>query len=544
MVRLHDFELDITGVELPQQFTFPFHYTPHPLCRMAAKQVQQYIASHNEWASELSKGKMLGVLVVQSHENEQPQFLAAFSGNLAGSNDHPYFVPAVYDLLAPNGEFKQGEATITAINHRIATLSQAPSLIKAREQLAIATRQGKIEVEQFKQLMAASKAQRDAVRATGNISPLDDEKMLNESRFQKAELRRIKQRIDITLAQHRDSVALLEEEITQLKAQRKAMSEALQERIFRLFIVENANGITSDLTNIFKQAEGKLPPAGSGECCAPKLLHYAYTHHYKPLCMAEFWCGASPTGEVRHHGHFYPACRSKCKPILDFMLKGLDVESNALAQSLIKHDIEIIYDDPWLAVINKPSGMLSVPGKLLEDSALTRFQQLCPNATGPMVVHRLDQETSGLLIFAKDKDTHKELQRQFALHEIHKCYIAVLQGAVNDNNGVIDLPLRPDIDDRPRQMVDYINGKPAITHYRVIKRNATTTLVEFSPVTGRTHQLRVHASHPQGLNCPIVGDPLYGTTSDKSRLMLHAASITFTHPTLGKPLTLTTPVEW
>ena len=554
MMRLHEFRGEVSGV-VPERFTQPFCYVPHPLCVEAAKLVQQYITEQKQqaaeqhqsdgqqgevrWLEELDHGKMLGVLVVQEHDGAQPKFLAAFSGNLADSNDLPYFVPAVYDLLRPDGEFKRGEAEITLINHRIDALAQSPSLIKMREDLASATSHGRMEIEAFKQKMAESKLRRDALRAAGNVSSEKNEQLLNESRFQKAELKRQRQHIDIQLNELRNKIALHEDEIARLKVQRKAMSEALQERIFRLFVVEDATGRRSDLTDIFAHAEGKLPPSGSGECCAPKLLHYAYTHSLKPLAMAEFWWGASPAGEVRHHGHFYPACRSKCKPILNFMLQGLDVEENEAEVALEEKGLEIVYDDQWLMVVNKPSGMLSVPGKELEDSAYTRFRRLEPQATGPIVVHRLDQETSGLLIFAKDKGTHKALQQQFATHAITKRYIALLSSEIVEDEGIIDLPLCPDISDRPRQMVSHKMGKTATTRYRVVERRGATTRVEFYPLTGRTHQLRVHASHPQGLNAPIVGDRLYGTASE--RLMLHAQSITFIHPGTGKSLTVTTP---
>ena len=313
------------------------------------------------------------------------------------------------------------------------------------------------------------------------------------------------------------------------------MSEMLQERIFRLFVVSNARGEKRDLVEVFKPL-GTLPPAGAGECCAPRLLNYAYNNALRPVCMAEFWWGASPAGEVRHHGHFYPACRSKCKPILEFMLQGLDVEENRLGVAMDDSELDTVYDDRWLTVINKPSGMLTVPGKLLEDSLLTRYREAHPEAAGPIVVHRLDQETSGLVIFAKDKETHKALQQQFEGHTIKKRYIAVLDGLVPHDEGIIDLPIRPDVDDRPRQCVDQVHGKPAVTRYRVLERRGDMTRIALEPLTGRTHQLRVHASHVMGLNCPIVGDRLYGTAGD--RLMLHAQSITFVHPATGQPMTI------
>ena len=317
------------------------------------------------------------------------------------------------------------------------------------------------------------------------------------------------------------------------------MSEALQERIFRLFVVSNARGERRDLVEVFKPL-GALPPAGAGECCAPRLLNYAYNNGLQPVCMAEFWWGASPVGEVRHHGHFYPACRSKCKPILDFMLQGLDVETNPLEEPMEDATpLDVVYDDQWLTVLNKPSGMLTVPGKALEDSLLTRYQASHPEAVGPVVVHRLDQETSGLVVFAKDKATHKALQQQFENHTVKKVYIALLDGIVERDQGTIDLPLRPDVDDRPRQRVDLEHGKPAVTRYRVLERAGGTTRVALAPLTGRTHQLRVHCSHPQGLNCPIVGDRLYGMAS--TRLMLHASTLTLVHPATGQLLTFTSP---
>lgn len=525
------------AVDVPSQFTCPFCYEPHPLALMAVEQVQQYVASRGDWAVELGTGKMLGVLVAQDGPGRLG-FLAAFSGNLAGSVHHDFFVPPVYDLLDPQGEFKQGEAQITAINHEVERLEQAPELAALLEREAVEQQRMADEIGAFKTMMAQHKASRDQRRLDPDIIPTEQEELLNQSRFEKAELKRIRQHYLAELSKIADEIADCRRRIEELKARRKAMSEALQERIFRLFVVSNAMGERRDLVEVFRPL-GTLPPAGAGECCAPRLLNYAYNNGLRPLCMAEFWWGASPVGEVRHHGHFYPACRSKCKPILDFMLQGLDVEENVLGQALDDTALDVVYDDQWLIVLNKPSGMLTVPGKLLEDSLLTRFQAAHPEAVGPIVVHRLDQETSGLVIFAKDKDTHKALQQQFEDHTIQKRYIALLDGIIPEDEGVIDLPLMPDIDDRPRQRVDDDLGKPAVTRYRVLERSCGLTRVAFTPLTGRTHQLRVHASHPKGLNCPIVGDRLYGTAS--TRLMLHAERITFTHPATGNPITLTIP---
>ena len=523
--KFHPLDVDTAAMELPRRFTCPFCYEPHPLALMAAKRVQQYVASRDDWADELSAGKMLGVLVVRS-EDSQLGYLAAFSGNLAGSVRHDYFVPPVYDLLDPQGEFKQGEAQITAINHELERMEQSPELADIRRRESLARQEQADEIGDFKALMARHKFERDERRQRGNLTPEDQEALLNQSRYEKAELKRIRQRHEAKISGIVEEIDVFCRNMAAMRARRKAMSEALQERIFRLFVVSNARGERRDLVEVFKPL-GTLPPAGAGECCAPRLLNYAFVNHLLPVCMAEFWWGASPVGEVRHHGHFYP---------------GLDVEDNPLEQPMGDAGLDIIYDDRWLTVVNKPSGMLTVPGKALEDSLLTRYQAAHPEATGPIVVHRLDQETSGLVLFAKDKASHKALQQQFEDHTISKRYIALLDGVVQQDEGVIDLPIRPDVDDRPRQRVDHEHGKPAVTRYRVLERRGPVTRIELEPLTGRTHQLRVHASHPLGLNCPIVGDRLYGTAS--SRLMLHAQSITFTHPATGRELSVGAPPEF
>ena len=351
------------AVELPRQFTCPFLYEPHPLALMAVEQVQRYVASRADWADEMAMGKMLGVLVAVDADGRLG-YLAAFSGNLAGSVRHDYFVPPVYDLLDPEGEFKRGEAEITAINHEVERLEQSAELAAIRHREARLRREMSDEIDEFKALMARHKQERDSRREAGNLTAEQQEALLNQSRFEKAELRRIRQRHERTLADLSDEMGVFLQRIDSLKSRRKAMSEALQEHIFRLFVVVNARGERRDLVEVFKPL-GTLPPAGAGECCAPRLLNYAFNNRLRPVCMAEFWWGASPVGEVRHHGHFYPACRSKCKPILEFMLQGLDVEDNPLGQPIEEGDLDEVYDDRWLTVLNKPSGMLTVPGKLL-----------------------------------------------------------------------------------------------------------------------------------------------------------------------------------
>jgi tRNA pseudouridine32 synthase/23S rRNA pseudouridine746 synthase len=277
------------------------------------------------------------------------------------------------------------------------------------------------------------------------------------------------------------------------------------------------------------------PPAGAGECAAPKLLHFAFKHELKPIAMAEFWWGQSPKGEMRKHQQFYPACTGKCEPILKHMLQGIPMEENPFAINPAEgKELAIVFEDDYLLLVNKPAEFLSVPGKQITDSVQTRIKTLYPNA---MIVHRLDMSTSGLLIFGKTPDIYKKLQAQFIKRNVKKRYVAQLDGVLSEDSGSINLPLRGDLHNRPNQIVCFEQGKPAQTHWEVIERKDNKTLVYFYPITGRTHQLRVHAAHSLGLNTPIVGDDLYGTKAD--RLHLHAERITFVHPISKEIITFT-----
>lgn len=544
--QLHRFCADIRKIAFPKQFNNPFQYVPHPLAELAAEQVKAEIAAHPNWASELQKGKMLGVLVVRDAKGE-PGFLAAYSGNLA-ADAQTYFVPAVYDLLAPDGEFRVGEAEISNINAAIARLQASPRRADANRALNAAKAQKEAALQAFKEQMREAKARREAKRMEG-LTPEEQAALIKESQFQKAELKRLRLHHDTLIAQEKVALNGFDQEIAALKNQRKRMSEALQERIFRLFVVKNAQGEQQDLMKVFAEyyqanptlQASAIPPAGAGECCAPKLLHYAFCHRLTPICIAEFWWGASPVQEVRHHGHFYGACLSKCRPILSFMLKGVPLEERGCKAPVASAEEIILYQDEWIVVANKPAGMLTVPGRLTDSS----LQSILSQATECRLkaVHRLDMSTSGIVVLAKSPEVHSFLQTEFAERRVEKCYMAWLNGVVKNEEGSIDLPLRPDITDRPRQMVDPEHGKRAITRYKVVERNdAGRTLVEFHPLTGRTHQLRVHASHPAGLGCPIVGDMLYGRAA--SRLMLHAAAITFIHPESKVPITFHAPLPF
>ena len=548
--KVHQFERHVAADELPQRFTYPFCYTPHPLCIEAAELVKRHLAGCHSLLPELNEGKMLGVMVVQDTTGAIG-FLAAFSGNLAHSTTLPYFVPAVYDLLNPNGEFAIGEAAISQINRQIAALEADARLAMLREQYATRRKAIDHEVAQFAAQVKSEKAERDALRASGNVSTEQLQQLTARSQFMKAELKRRRQAAAQAIASLPQAAAIAdaEQHIARMKQQRRTRSAHLQARLFRLFVMRNARGESSDLEHIFKPTTQGVPPAGAGECAAPRLLQYALTHHLTPRCMAEFWWGKSPAAEVRHHGVFYPACRSKCLPILSYMMQGLEVDPNPHEQPS-NGRIAIVYDDPWLSVVDKPVGLASVPGNINADSLLNQYRTMHPEADGPVIVHRLDMHTSGLMVMAKSKDVHKQLQEAFARRQVTKTYEALLQGTVATQGGTISLPLAPDTHDRPRQMVDTENGKAATTLYRVIDSRDGITRVEFSPLTGRTHQLRVHAAHCQGLNAPILGDPLYGNQLSTSlpmatqRLCLHARSLQFTHPVTHQTMTFTSPTPF
>lgn len=538
---IHFLKQNIEGVSLPEKFTFPFHYTPHPLTRIAAGEVRSYLSTRQEWQDEIGKGKMFGVLIVRTADGSIG-YLAAFSGNLAGSNMHDFFVPPVYDLLNPDGYFRKEEAEISALNRRICDISKSDSYILAKKELEDTKLQSSSFLASAKEELKRSKKERDEKRADGNLSPEELDAMIRESQFQKAEYKRLENSWKERLNEVGQRVKGFETEILLLKQERKTRSAALQLWLFRQFNMLNAKGERKDLCEIFKDTPQGLPPAGAGECALPKLLQYAYLHGLQPLAMGEFWCGMSPKDEIRHDGYFYPSCKGKCEPILKHMLVGLDVEPNPLAEDLFKDTpLEILYEDEWIVAVEKPSGMLSVPGKNDLDSVQQRLRLMYPDATGPLVVHRLDMATSGILLAAKDKEVHARLQSQFKTRSISKEYIAILDGVPSHECGIIDLPICLNPLDRPRQMVDFENGKPAITEYKVELVKDGRAKVIFKPYTGRTHQLRVHSAHVSGLRCPISGDELYGNPDSAPRLCLHAARLVFRHPVSDKEIEIVSP---
>ena len=596
---IHFFKKPVSHLALPEKFTYPFHYTPHPLCVLAAEEVKAYIASRKEWQEELASGKMFGVLIVQTdngitnNEENQIGYLAAFSGNLDGKNLHPYFVPPVYDLLQPEGFFKIEEEQISAINIRIRELENSGSYLDSKEKWKIETEQAKAVLNQAKAELKMAKEAREIRRQSSpELSGEEQASLIRESQYQKAEYKRLEKKWKKRLEELETEVRHFDIEIERLKTERKERSAALQRKLFEQFRMLNAQGEVKDLYTIFEQTVQKVPPAGAGECALPKLLQYAYLHQLRPLAMAEFWWGDSPKNEIRHHGYYYPSCKGKCEPILQHMLQGLEVDENPLLNPVHEEEeLEIVFEDEWLLVVNKPAGMLSVPGKVENrDSVYHRLKKKYPEATGPIIVHRLDMATSGLLLVAKTKEVHQDLQAQFANRSIKKRYVAVLDGTIikteketkpiaekailiaketvstkktakaerTGRTGRIELPLCLNPLDRPRQMVSRKHGKEAITEYQIISESERITSesentfnesnridesersinesrkytrIIFYPLTGRTHQLRVHAAHPEGLGCPILGDELYGKKAD--RLYLHAEYIEFRHPIYG-----------
>lgn len=527
----HYFSEPIEKIPLPEKFTCPFHYTPHPLCIIAAKEVQEYLKQQEKWQEELEKGKMFGVMIVQT-ANRQIGYLAAFSGLLANKGIQPFFVPPIYDLQQPYGFFKAEEKNISALNKQIQALETDKHYLQICETLEKEKKRQQENLAETKKFLQEAKKIREN-RRQNNPDEAELNAMIQESQYQKAEFKRLKLYWKKRIASIQAETDSLKNNIEHLKTERKTRSAILQQKLFEQFKILNNQGETKTLPEIFEVTPHKTPPAGAGDCAAPKLLQYAYLHHLQPIAMAEFWWGHSPTTELRRHGYYYPACKGKCEPILNFMLEGLEVEDNPLITPQKEEtEIEILYEDEWLLVINKPNDILSVPGKSKQASIWQLVKERYPEATGPLLVHRLDMATSGLLLIAKDKNIHKALQIQFRNHTIQKGYIALLDGAISTNEGTIDLPLCLDPQDRPRQLVNYEYGKSAVTQYQVLEHRSESTLIAFFPLTGRTHQLRVHAAHPLGLNTPILGDELYGRKSN--RLYLHANYLEFRHPINGK----------
>lgn len=533
-------------------------YEPHPLCIQACREVQEMLARREDWQEEIARGKMFGVLIVENvkTDTDVPKwgYLAAYSGQIGGRSDWEDFVPAVFDYLQPDGYFKTHEAEISRINQSISHLEKDERMKEARTLIRQLQEERKLTIAAYQEKMKEAKAKRDSRREAGNLSEAEEAEMIRESQFMKAELRRLKKSLSEKTGLETEFEDY-QENILRLKQLRKQLSDALQQWLFSQFRMLNQEGESKDLLEIFRDEALKeypqaaiatsriaalkmVPPAGSGECCEPKLLQYAYQHGYKPLQMAMFWWGESPKEEIRHHLQFYPACNGKCKPILHWMLPASTFEPEAINLS-IYDKVETLYEDREIAVIHKPEGLLSVPGKdAAQPSVYALMRRKYPEATGPLIVHRLDMATSGVLLIAKTEFAYHRLQKAFLNHQIQKKYVAIISGKDISEKGIISLPLLPDYLNRPRQIVNHEQGKEAITEYEILERiDGSHLRIALYPKTGRTHQLRVHCAHQEGLNAPILGDPLYGNEK-AARLHLHAEEITFEHPLTGKKITI------
>ena len=610
---------------IPKGFTDPFRYVPHPLVTKAAGIVMQRISRIEECLREgFEEGKMMGVLIVKVptdfssftdwiDEEKRIGFLCAFSGSVSGRGVIEGFVPPIFDLCAPGGYYRSREAEISALNKRIHDMEESSLLAELREELNAAEGTRDDEIGLLKARMAVSKRERDEARCELS-DPSRLAELVRESQFEKAELHRLKVGWNEKISGIREQIQMHADEIETMKNKRSQMSDSLQKWIFGQYVVHNASGEVSTIWDVFA-GQGLVPPGGTGDCAAPKLLNHAFINGFEPLAMGEFWYGKPSDTAVRVHGHFYPSCTSKCGPLLKFMMTGLLLKSGPpFRNSLKEQHLEVqgndgaepvvIYEDEWIVVVVKPAGMPSVPGldgrrSVLEWLNSDERRSIFDQPVTYEAVHRLDMDTSGIMVFAKSAEAAVNLRRQFEMHNVRKTYMARLapETCITDcgfrqpeavlplkdgEKGRIEIPLSPDYDERPRQKADKAHGKAALTEYEVLSvNNDGTSDVLFHPITGRTHQLRVHSAHPLGLGRPILGDLLYGGysiysgqtawqeaeqeteqeteqeaeqandidsrcimhASEARRLHLHAFSITFRHPASGEELSFSSRVH-
>ena len=538
-------ESDISGISMPERFTFPFYYDPHPLATIAAEELKHYLETqtgigHNfgldKDAQGMAIGKMFGVLIVKDG-NGRLGYLSAFSGKLANSNNHPRFVPPVFDMLAEDSFFLKQQYILNDINRQVKDIESNESYIALQQEFKSLTAQTEKEISDFKKLLKANKLDRKQQRLEQkNILAPEayaefEAYMVKLSLYDKHRLTMLCAEGEERLSGLHGQIAQYENRVEALKKGRKEQSAALQQQLFEQYSFLNQYGHTKSLYAIFSETVFGTPPSAAGECATPKLLQYAFGNGYQPLAMAEFWWGASPKSEIRVHGQFYPACTGKCKPILKHMLEGIEVDEDPMLHNPGEFKaLDIIFEDDSFVVVNKPHGLLSVPGIHIKDSVYMRLKHAFKTIE-PLIIHRLDMATSGLLVVAKTREAHKYIQQQFLKRTVHKRYTALLSRKIDGDEGEISLPLRGDLDNRPRQLVCFEFGKKALTRWKVVAYKDGLTKIHFWPLTGRTHQLRMHAAHELGLNAPIAGDDLYGISAE--RLYLHAAYLEFTHPVSG-----------
>ncbi|MCL1066683.1 pseudouridine synthase [Shewanella olleyana] len=550
------FNESIADIPLPEKFTFPFYYQPHPLAVLAAEQLQQHLLQQTDWqhnfgleqqtkpckqAQKLKPiGKMFGVLVVKNTQGEIG-YLSAFSGKIADQNILPNFVPPVFDMLSKDSFFKLEYEEINQLSHKLKLLESHPELAKLKQALTTVTDAAEQAIAEHRKLMIENRKSRKAQR--NNLAGLSEEEqttisieMSRQSVEDKHQLSTLKREWGAKVEHAKQLFDEIANQVQSVKQQRKQLSNALQNKLFSQYDFLNIKGECRDLNDIFHDAPNHQPPAAAGECAAPKLLQYAFKNALTPIVMAEFWWGVSPKSEIKQHQNYYPACHGKCRPILGHMLEGMEVDENPLLTNPAQGvDLPIVYQDPYIVIVNKPAEFLSVPGKNITDSVFSRMKKKFPDATGPLIVHRLDMSTSGLMVIALSKEVNKHLVQQFINRTVTKRYIAKIDGVLTQESGTISLPLRVDLDDRPKQLVCYEYGKHAETYWQKVASESSYSLVHLYPKTGRTHQLRVHCAHHDGLHMPILGDDLYGKT--ENRLYLHAQRLAFNHPHTNQPMT-------
>jgi tRNA pseudouridine32 synthase/23S rRNA pseudouridine746 synthase len=550
------FKKDISGISLPEKFTFPFYYEPHLLAKIATQELQDYLGNQTDFThnfsfniedKDLSIGKMFGVLVVKNKQHELG-YLAAFSGKLADKSLPIKFVPPIFNMRTEGSFYIKGEKEIEKLGKEIETLKTDKVYLSLKASVKEIKQSIEEDLAFQRKKMKTAKQQRKIRKknAEGELNQKEFEifniTLIQESFNQQFFYKELLEYYEGKIEKSNQQLINFETSIATLKKSRKEVSVNLQNTLFGKYQFLNQQKKQKGLIDIFNNPAIK-PPAGAGDCSAPKLLQYAFQNDLTPIAMAEFWWGISPNSEIRKHQNFYPACQGRCKPILQHMLAGIEMDENLLLENLAeKQELKIIYEDDAIIIVNKPPEFLSVPGKDIKDSVYTKMKQQYPNATGPIIVHRLDMSTSGILVLTKTKEANKSVQSQFINRTVKKRYIALLDGNLPEEYGTVNLPLRLDLEDRPRQLVDFTHGKNAKTNWKVLERKNNQTRVHFYPITGRTHQLRVHAAHKDGLNAPIIGDDLYG--KKQNRLHLHAEFIEFMHPTSNEVISFTVEADF
>ncbi|WP_295891464.1 RluA family pseudouridine synthase [uncultured Vibrio sp.] len=554
---LLSFSTPVDHIPPPDCFTFPYYYAPHPLASIAIDELQQYLVTQTEWTRDFKlEGNMFAVLVVRTESGEL-KFLASFRDR----DDVDDSVPNVFvDSISAS---KQGQQSIdalelkkTAIRQSLNDLKNGTEFQHLKNRHKEAVQQSEQEIARFQRQVENNKAERKQQRsaAESTFSKNNDNDELNriikqlgiQSSNDKRSLKALKTRWTLELDEINNQVTVYQSQITTIEDKIAQLNQSLCDEHQKAYEFTNQRGETTSLLQLFeadKNGHRQNPISTGKDENLPKLLQTAFKQGLTPVALGEFWWGKSPYDQIRQHKNLYPVCQSKCFEILAFMLKGIEIDESPLEQTpSLNKALDIVYEDDVLVVVNKPSEFLSVSGKYISDSVLARLQSQYPNATGPLLVHRLDMSTSGLLVFTLTSETNKHVQKQFIERSVEKRYTALLEGVIEKTSGLINLPLAGDMQDRPRQMVCHKQGRNAETRFEILSVSDGRTKVHLYPKTGRTHQLRVHCAHQAGLNTPIVGDDLYGFKD--SRLHLHAGYLKLSHPITGQELVFEAPAEF